>query len=474
MEQIAVPIGGERVTVGSVDPVEVLNPYDGDVVAVVPRCGEEEVDRACRSAAAALARNDFSQHERAAVLERAAGLLRDRTEEFAQTITIESGKPIRTARNEAARCVDTLTFAAVEARKLSGEMIPLEASASGAGKLGFALRVPIGVVAAIAPFNFPLNLVAHKLAPAIAAGCPVVLKPAPQTPLSGLKLVDLLVEAGLPADWISAVTDGGKEAGAPLVAHNTPAMVTFTGSAPVGWSIAASAPKKRVALELGANSPVIIEPGADLEAIASKLKVAGFSHAGQSCISVQRVIVHRDVHEEVVTLLRKEIESLVVGDPRDDETDVGPLIRPAEADRVRQWIDDAVAGGAEVVTGGAVTGHGLLQPTVVDRAPSDSSLCRREAFGPVITTLPYDDFDEALAIANDTEFGLHVGLYTNELSKALQAVRQLQFGGVLVNEVPTFRADQQPYGGVRESGNTREGPAYTVQEMTELRFVSLQ
>ena len=474
MDQTAVPIGGEHVTVASVDPVPVTNPYDSSVLAVVPRCGPEEVDRACRAADAALGREDFPQHERAAVLERAAAMLRERAEEFARTITLESGKPIRTARLEAGRCVDTLTFAAAEARRLTGEVIPMEASSSGAGKLGFTLRVPIGVVAAITPFNFPLNLVAHKIAPAVAAGCPAVLKPAPQTPLSSLALVALLVEAGLPDDWISVVTDGGKEAGEPLVAHDVPTMVTFTGSAAVGWSIAASAPKKKVSLELGSNSPVIVEPDADLAAVASKVRVAGFAYAGQSCISVQRVIIHRDVHEQMVELLQKEAESLVVGDPRDEGTDVGPLIRPAEVDRVRRWIEEAVARGAMLVTGGTATAEGLLRPTVVDRAPADTDLCAREIFAPVVVTIPYTDFEEALAIANATEYGLHAGVFTNDLSKALRAARGLRFGGVLVNEVPTFRADQQPYGGVRESGNTREGPAYTVREMTELRFVSLQ
>ena len=474
MEQMAVPIGGEPVTTGTGTPVEVTNPYGGDVVGVVPRCGPDEVDRACQAATAALRRDDFPQHERAAVLERAAALLRERTDELAETITLESGKPIRTARVEAARASDTLTFAALEARRLTGEMIPMEGTASGAGKVGFALRVPIGVVAAITPFNFPLNLVAHKLAPAVAAGCPVVLKPAPQTPLSGLRLVDLLVEAGLPPDWISVVTDSGKEAGEPLVAHDVPAMVTFTGSAPVGWAIAAAAPRKKVALELGASSPVVVEPDADLDIVAGKVRVAGFAHAGQSCISVQRVIVHRAVHEDLVARLARAAESLVLGDPRDEATEVGPLIRPAEADRIQGWIEEATSRGAELVTGGTLTDDGVLRPTVVDRAPPDSNLCAREVFGPVVVTLPYADFDEALALANDTEYGLHAGVFTHDLSKALQAARTLQFGGVLVNEVPTFRADQQPYGGVRESGNTREGPAYTVREMTEIRFVSLE
>lgn len=452
--------------------VEVTSPYGGAVVAEVPLCGAAEVDEACRAAQNALDRGDFPQHARARVLDNAAALLRERAEEFARTICAEAGKPIRTARGEVARCVDTFAFAAAEARKLSGEMVPAEATEAGAGRIMFALRVPIGVVAAITPFNFPLNLAAHKIAPAVAAGCPVVLKPAPQTPLSGIKLVELLVEAGMPADWISVVTDGGKEAGEPLVAHDIPRMVTFTGSVGVGWSIAAAAPRKRVALELGASSPVIVEPDADLDLLAAKVKVAGFAFAGQSCISVQRVIVHRDVYEQAIEALRVAAESIVRGDPADESTDLGPLITPGESERLLSWIDEAVDRGATVITGGRVE-DGILLPTIVAGAPRDSSLCTREAFGPVVVTIPYDDFTEALAIANDTDFGLHAGVFTRDLAKAMHAVRALDFGGVLVNEVPTVRVDQQPYGGVKDSGNTREGPAHTVTEMTELRFVSM-
>jgi acyl-CoA reductase-like NAD-dependent aldehyde dehydrogenase len=471
VDQTPIRLAGELVTTSTSVPV--TNPFGNATVAEVPLCGEAEVDRACTAAAAALARDDFPQHARARVLEVAAELARARTNDLARTISRESGKPIRTARAEAGRCVDTLTFAAVEARRLSGDVIPMEASASGAGKIGFALRVPIGVVAAITPFNFPLNLVAHKLAPAVAAGCPVVLKPAPQAPLSALALVELLVEAGMPLDWISVVTDTGKEAGGPLVEHPVPRMVTFTGSAPVGWSIAAAAPRKKVALELGANSPVIVEPDADIAAVAAKITAGGFGYAGQSCISVQRVIVHDDAHDELVAQMRKTVEALVVGDPADEATDVGPLISRGEAERVLGWVDAAVAGGGELVTGGRMSGD-LLMPTVVDRPPRDADLCRREAFGPVVVVLSYSTFDEAVAIANDSDFGLHVGVFTNDVATALHAVRTLDFGGVLVNEVPTFRADQQPYGGVRDAGNTREGPATTVEEMTELRFVTLQ
>lgn len=471
MDQTPIRLAGELVTTAASVPV--TNPFGHETVAEVPLCGEAEVDRACTAAAAALARDDFPQHARARVLEVAADLARSRTEDLARTISRESGKPIRTARAEAGRCVDTLTFAAVEARRLSGELLPMEASVSGAGKLGFALRVPLGVVAAITPFNFPLNLVAHKVAPAVAAGCPVVLKPAPQAPLSALALVELLIDAGLPADWVSVVTDAGKEAGAPLVAHEVPRMVTFTGSAPVGWSIAAAAPRKKVALELGANSPVIVEPDADVAGVAAKVTAAGFGYAGQSCISVQRVIVHDAVHDQMVAELRKAAEALVVGDPADESTDVGPVISPHEADRILAWVDDAVTRGAELVTGGRREGD-IVLPTVVDRPPRDTDLCRREVFGPVVVVQPYRDLDEAIAIANDSDYGLHVGIFTSDIAVALRAVRALDFGGVLVNEVPTFRADQQPYGGVRDAGNTREGPATTVAEMTELKFVSLQ
>ncbi len=471
MDQTPVRIAGMPETTES--GVAVHNPYTGDVIAEVPLCDASHVDRACTHAASVLARGDLPQHERAAILDRASRLVAERSESLARTIATESGKPIATARGEAARAVDTFTFAALEARRLSGEVVPLGATSNGDGKLGFALRVPAGVVAAISPFNFPLNLVAHKLAPAIAAGCPVVLKPAPQTPLSALALVDLLVDAGLPEDWISVVTDRSAEAAAPLVEHPVPAVVTFTGSVPVGWGIAAAAPRKRVLLELGSNSPLIVEPGASVADVARRCGPAAFGFAGQSCISVQRVLVHRSIHDELVESLAAVADGLVVGDPLDDATDVGPLIAPAAIERVRGWIESAVAAGGRVVAGGTLE-DGLLRPTVVDDVDPACDLWRREVFGPAVGVRAYDDIDEAFALANDTDFGLHVGIFTNDLAIALRAARELDFGGVLVNEVPTWRADQQPYGGVRDAGNTREGPAYAVEELTSLRFVSFQ
>jgi len=471
MRQQPVRIAGQMVTMEN--SIEVRNPYSQEVIGTIPACGQAEVDLACEAAAGELAGDAFPQHARARVLEVAAELLRSRIEDFALIIAKEAGKPLKTARGEATRTVDTLVFSAVEARKLGGELVPMAGSATGAGKLAFAMRVPRGVVAAISPFNFPLNLVAHKLGPAIAAGCPVVLKPASATPFSAIKLVELLVEAGLPAGWISVVTGSGKEVGARLVEHPIPKLVSFTGSPEVGWDLVAKSPKKKFSLELGSNAPLIIEPDADLELVSQKAKLAGFSHAGQSCISTQRILVHSSVQDRFVSQLKTAVESLVVGDPLDESTDMGPLISRAETERVRSWIEAAVAAGGELVTGGKVT-NGILMPTVVNNAPSHVDLCAREAFGPVVVVNSYDSFEQAIEMANESSLGLQVGVFTQNLSKALLAARRLEFGGIVVNDVPTYRADQMPYGGVKESGNTREGPAYAVAEMTELRLVILQ
>lgn len=452
---------------------EVTNPYSGEVLAELPVCGPAEVHAACTRAQAQLTCGEFPQFERARVLDRTAVLLEERVNELARLITAETGKTINEARVEVRRAVETARFSAAEARSLSGELVPLEATFSGIGKLGMTLRVPVGVVAAISPFNFPLNTVAHKVAPAVAAGCPVVLKPAPETPLTAISFVRLLREAGMPEDWVVVVTDDEKEAGAALVRHELPRLITFTGSAEVGWSIAAAAPRKRVALELGSNAPVIVEPDADLTTVAQKVVRAAFGTAGQSCISVQRVLVHRQVHDELGELVTKAASGLVVGDPLDEATDLGPLITGAATARVREWIDDAVAHGGVVLTGAEIQ-NGCLRPTVIDGPGPESRIRRAEIFGPVFAMVSYDGFDEALSIAVDTPLRLQAGVFTRDLTKALRAVRELDFGGVLINEIPTYRADHQPYGGVAEAGNTREGPAHTVREMTDLRFVSLE
>lgn len=461
-----------RMTSATTGSITVRSPYDHRILGEIPAQTADDVDRAVRAAKAALHDEPLPLWRRAAVLDRAAALLMERREHFATIIADEAAKPIRTARVEAERAVGTFQFAAAEARKLGGEMVPLDAIAAGEGKLGFTLRVPIGVVGAIAPFNFPLNLVAHKLAPAIAAGCPVVLKPASQTPFSSIELTRLLVdECGLPAGYLHVVTGGGSTVGNALVDHPDVALITFTGSPEVGWGIRARAPRKRVGLELGNNAPVIIQPDGDWRTAAAKIKVAGFSHAGQSCISTQRIYVHASIAADFTAELVRHVESLVVGDPRDEATDVSALISTSERDRVAAWVAEAEAAGARVATGGVVGDDGVLRPTVVTGATPEMKVCSQEVFGPVVAVAEYDDLDTALALANDSAFGLQAAIFTADIGTALKAVRTLDFGGVLVNEVPTWRADQQPYGGLRDSGNTREGPAYSVKEMTEIRMV---
>ncbi|GIE89284.1 aldehyde dehydrogenase family protein [Actinoplanes regularis] len=469
MLQVPARIGGRPVS--AAEWIEVRSPWDGAPVGRVPALTGAHIAEACEAAAKVLARRDFPQHARAEVLARAAEMLTERVEEFAVTVARESGKPIADARAEAARCADTLRFSAVEARKLAGELVPMDASRGGLGRLGLAIRHPAGVVAAITPFNFPLNLVAHKLGPAIAAGCPVVLKPAELTPISAIRLVDLLVEAGLPGDWISVVTGTGPETGTPLVEHPVPAVVSFTGSVPVGRRIQRTAAGKRVLLELGSNAPVLIEPGADLQRAVAAIRRGGFAYAGQVCISTQRVLAHRSVYDRVLELLREAVSTLRLGDPLDERTEVGPLISAAATDRVVDWLDTARAAGASV-TGGERNGP-LLAPAVVADPPRHLDVYRQEVFGPVVTVTPYAGIDEGIALANDSDYRLQAGIFTPDLAVALRAASELDFGGVLVNDVPTFRADQQPYGGVGDAGNTREGPAYAINEMTELRFVSV-
>jgi acyl-CoA reductase-like NAD-dependent aldehyde dehydrogenase len=471
-DQQPVPIAGERHLAR--DSIQVVNPHDGTIVGSVPRCGAADVGRAVGAAQRVMRESPLQPYQRAEILDQAARLLRERQEDFARTIAVEAAKPIKTARVEASRAVSTFQFSAAVARTLAGEMVPLDASDAGAGKLGFVLRVPVGVVGAISPFNFPLNLVAHKVAPAIAAGCAVVLKPASQTPFSAIRLAELLLdECGLPESWLNVVTGGGDDVGNALVDHPDIALITFTGSPPVGWGIRERAPRKRVGLELGNNAPVVIEPSADWRSAAAKIKVAGFSHAGQSCISTQRVYAHRAIHDDFVVTLVDHVRELVRGDPLDERTDVSALISPKETERVKSWIDDAVGAGAKVQVGGDVHGR-MLEPTVLTDVTPDMKVCSDEVFGPVVAVAAYDDVDEALRLANDTRYGLQAAIFTNDLDVAFRAARTLDFGGVMINEVPTWRADQMPYGGVRDSGNTREGPAYAVREMTEERLIVIQ
>ncbi len=461
-------VDGEWIETG--EWIEVRSPYSGEVVGRVPKGGAGETRRALDAAERVLA-EPLPAHERAAILDRVAALLREREDEAAETICAEAGKPIKTARVEAQRAVSTFTFAAVAARTLAGEQVPMDASQSGEGKLAFTLRLPIGVVGAISPFNFPLNLVAHKLAPALAAGCPVVLKPATQTPMSALLLAELEAEAGLPAGWLSVVVGPSSEIGDVLVGDERVKLITFTGSGPVGWGIRERAPRKRVSLELGNATPVIVLADADVEAAAAKLAANAFSFAGQSCISVQRIYVAREAYDRFAAAFLPRVEALRVGDPADPETDVGPVIDADNRERILEWIG---ASGGELLTGGDLTGDGLIRPTVIAGAAPDASVSCDEIFGPVVTLTAVDSLDEAIELANATRYGLQAGIFTADGRTALHAAARLEFGGVVVNEAPTFRADQMPYGGVKDSGNTREGPAWAVRELTEERLVVVQ
>jgi acyl-CoA reductase-like NAD-dependent aldehyde dehydrogenase len=461
-------IGGEWVETG--EWIEVRSPYSGEPVGRVAKAGADEARRAIDAAAAAM-EEPLPAHRRAEILVRVAGHLGRRHEEAARTISAEAGKPLKAARVEAARAMSTYTMAAVEARKLAGDVIPMDAAQAGEGKLAFTLRVPIGVVGAISPFNFPLNLVAHKIAPALAAGCAVVLKPASQTPLSALLLAELETEAGLPPGWLNVVAGPATAIGDVLVEDARVAALTFTGSGDVGWKLKERAPRKHVALELGNATPVIVEADADLEDAATRLAGNAFSFAGQSCISVQRIYVARDAWDGFLRCFLPKVEALQVGDPGDEETDVGPLIDDAARERVLAWIAES---GGEVLAGGDTTEDGLIRPTVIARPSPDAKVSCEEVFGPVCTITPYDSLAEALELANGTRYGLQAGIFTTNVKTAMRAAQALEFGGVTVNEAPTFRADQMPYGGVKDSGNTREGPAHAVRTFTEERLVVLQ
>jgi acyl-CoA reductase-like NAD-dependent aldehyde dehydrogenase len=462
-------IDGEWVETG--EWVEVFSPYSGELVGRVAKGGAAEARRAVDAAAKAL-ENPLPAHKRAEILVRVAGLIGKRHEELARTISAEAGKPIKAARIEASRAMSTYTFAAVEARKLAGEMVPMEGAQAGEGKLAFTIRRPIGVIGAISPFNFPCNLVAHKIAPALAAGCPVVLKPASRTPLSALFLAELELEAGLPAGWLNIVVGPASAIGDVLVEDERVKLITFTGSGEVGWGIQERAPRKRVKLELGNSTPAIVAADADIDAAATKLAGSAFAFAGQACISVQRIYVERPAYDAFVASFVPKVEALNVGDPADDDTEVGPVIDEGSRSRILEWIAEAEGAGATLLAGGVE--DDLIRPTVLGNVSDEQKVSCEEVFGPVVVLNAIDSVSEGIERANATRFGLQAGIFTSSLDSALRAADELEFGGVTVNEAPAFRSDQMPYGGVKASGNTKEGPAWAVREMTEERLVIIQ
>lgn len=448
---------------------EVTNKYSGEVIARVCRASAGDVDKAIESAEKAFKKNPLTPLQRYNILLKTSELLIKNRQTLALTIAREVGKPLKDAMGEVSRAANTFCLSAEEAKRVKGEIVPLSTAGTD-NRFAYTIKVPLGVVCAISPFNFPLNLVAHKVAPAIAAGNTVVLKPASATPLSALALCRIMEEAGLPAGHVNLVAGGGTEIGEMLLNDPRFAFYTFTGSPSVGKRIRDRIGLRKCTLELGSNSATIVHSDADLEKAAAACCRMAFANAGQVCISVQRIMVQRDVLEHFTKLMVEQTEKLVVGDPTDPNTDVGPMITENDAVRAEQWITEAVSGGARVLTGGHRNGS-LLQPTIITGARADMKVVCEEIFAPVVTILPYDTFDEALAMANESKYGLQAGVFTGSLSLAMLATHKLEVGGVIINDTSVFRVDEMPYGGIKESGVGREGPKYAIEEMTESKLV---
>jgi acyl-CoA reductase-like NAD-dependent aldehyde dehydrogenase len=455
------------------DRFAVRSPFDGKTVSEIARGGPAELEAAVEAAdqtADVLA--ELPAAEKVAILGRAIHKLHESRDELAQAICEEAGKPIKLARVEADRCVDTFTEAARVARQPEVVAQDLTGYASGAGRLALIRRVPVGPVLAITPFNFPLNLVAHKLAPAIAAGCPVVLKPASQTPSPALLLARVLDEAGLPKGALSVIPSRASDA-EKLATDDRFKALTFTGSMDVGWRLKELAWKRRVTLELGGNAAVVVEPDtADLEGIARRIAAASYGYAGQSCIAVQRILVHESIYVALRDDLVAATGAVTHGDPADEDVICGPLIDTANADRVAEWLSDGVDAGGRLLTGGERSGD-VISPALLEEVPSDRPLVADEVFGPAAVLDPYEDFAQALNMVNDSRYGLQAGIFTNDTAKVQEAWAKIEVGGIIHNEVPTWRTDPMPYGGVKGSGNGREGPLYTYRELTEERMLVL-
>jgi len=451
--------------------IEVRNPFDNSVIDTVPRADAADLTKALAFAErGAKVMAKLTAYERWKILRKAADLLAARNDEFGQMISKEEGKIIAEGRGEASRAVETMMGSAEEAKRLHGETVPLDADPTGSKKLGFTLRVPCGVVAAIAPFNFPLNLVCHKVGPALAAGNTVIVKPASDTPLSAIKLTEVLLEAGLPPEGIQCITGSGGEIGDALVADRRVRKVTFTGSREVGDRICRTAGIKKVTMELGSNSPVIVMPDADLEKVGAVLAMTGYGNAGQTCISTQRVLAAKNIYSDLLGVLKPKVEALTTGNQLDEKSKVGPMVKESEAARVDEWISEAVEGGARLVAGGGRRGAFYMPAVVADVHP-DMRISRDELFGPAVAVTPFETIDEAIALANDSVYGLAAGIFTENVEWAMKFAREAEAGNLHVNWGSQWRVDLMPYGGLKDSGFGKEGPRYAVEEMTELKMV---
>ena len=462
-------VGGEWIDKD--DKIEVMNSYNDTVVDTVPSADLEDLEAAIASAErGARVMADIPAYDRYLMLKKTAEIMEERQEDLGRTITLEEGKVITEGRMEANRAIQTMTLSAEEAKRLYGETIPLDAAPGWGGQLGFTLRVPCGVVAAISPFNFPLNLVCHKVGPALAAGNSVIIKPASDTPLSAIKLTEALLDAGVPAEAVQCVTGSGGKIGDALVADERVRKVTFTGSRDIGERICRTAGLKKVTMELGSNSPLIVMPDADMDKVVKGTISSGFANAGQVCISAQRIITNREVYADYLDALTEGVKEISTGDPLREDVKMGPMVRSEDAVRVNEWIAEAVSGGARTVVGGEYEGA-MHQPTIVADVKPEMRISCDELFGPAVAVTPFSDIDEAIEMANDSNYGLSAGIFTQNIDWAMQFARRVHSGNLMINSGPQWRADLMPYGGVKESGMGKEGPRYAVEEMTELKMV---
>ena len=457
--------------VDKAETMDVINPYDGSVIDTVPKGDPSDVEAAIASAErGAKAMAAMSAYERYQIIHRAADLMLEERDDLGRTITLEEGKVIAEGMGEAARAQETIVLSAEEAKRLTGETMDLSGASNGAGKFGFTLRVPCGVVAAITPFNFPLNLVCHKVGPALAAGNAIIIKPASDTPLSALKLTRIFVEAGLPEEAIQCDTGSGGVIGDAISSNAKVRKISFTGSRDVGEHICQTAGLKKVTMELGSNAPLIVMADADLEKVAAATATTGFANAGQVCISTQRVFASSEIYGDFIDALKPTVEALTTGNPLDENISMGPMIRVQDAERVEAWVQEAVSTGASIVTGGTREGT-MHAPTILaDVAPEMKVSCD-EIFGPALGISPIDDIDQAISMANDTNYGLSAAIFTENLNNALQFAQQVESGNIHINWGTQWRADLMPYGGLKESGMGKEGPKYAIKEMTETKMV---
>jgi acyl-CoA reductase-like NAD-dependent aldehyde dehydrogenase len=457
------------------DTLDVINPYNQEKVAELALAKSTDLEDAVNNSFDTFhsTMKKLPAHQRADILRRAADLLEEKEKDFAETIVKEAGKPIKYSRDEIKRSIQVIRFASELAKNITGEVLPMDAAIGGENRMGLVKRIPLGVIGAITPFNFPLNLSLHKIAPAIAAGNTIVFKPAEKTPVSAYMLVKLFQEAGLPDGVLNLVLGTGEKVGEPLVTHEKVHKITFTGSLPVGRKIRESAGFKKVTLELGSNSPNILFEDANIKNAVTGLVKGAFAFSGQVCISAQRIFVHKNIYQQFLEEFIKLTNALKIGDPNDEETDIGPMINEEAAKRAKLWIDDAAAKGAKIETGGERSGT-ILTPTIMTNVDRNMKIIAEEVFAPVVSVIPFDCEDEAIEFANDSIYGLQAGVFTKDIDRAMRVADQLEMGGVWINEISTYRQDNHPYGGVKQSGIGKEGIKYAIEDMTEMKFIGIK